>query len=56
MADEEIPDYPVSMRMMALFGLFVVGALAFILLDVATGGKLTGSDCEGCGDKGAPGA
>lgn len=46
-------DYPVSMRLMALVGLFVVGAIAFILLDVATGGKLTGSDCADCGDKGA---
>lgn len=49
MADETPEDYPVSMRLMALVGLFVVGALAFILIDVASNGKVTG--CADCQDK-----
>jgi hypothetical protein len=50
MADEETPgDYPASMRLFALVGLFLVGAVAFILLDVASNGKLTG--CADCQDK-----
>lgn len=54
MADETPDeDYPVSMRILALVGLFIVGAVAFILLDVASGGKLTG--CDDC-DKEIPDA
>lgn len=49
MADDEIvDDYPPTMRLLALIGLFIVGAVAFVLLDVASGGKLTGSDCPDC--------
>lgn len=55
MADETPDDYPVSMRLMALVGLFVVGALAFILIDVASNGKITGG-CADCQDKGDAGA
>lgn len=54
MADETPDDYPVSIRILALVGLFMVGMVAFVLLDVASGGKLTGSDCDGCGE--TPGA
>jgi hypothetical protein len=42
--------YPVSARVVAVLGLVVVGALAFILMDVVSGGKLAslaGGDC-GC--------
>lgn len=47
MADETPDSYPVSMRALALLGLFLVGAVAFILLDVASNGKLTGcADCD----------
>jgi hypothetical protein len=54
MADDDGgEDYPVSMRLLALVGLFMVGAVAFILLDVASGGKLTGPGCADCGDKDA---
>lgn len=38
-------SYPLAMRAAAVLGLFVIGALAFVLLDVMSGGKLTG----GCG-------
>jgi hypothetical protein len=51
MADDTPEDYPVSMRLLALVGLFMVGAVAFILLDVASNGKLTG--CDGCGKEAA---
>ena len=50
MLDETVTGYPASFRALALLGLFVVGALAFILLDVASDGRLTGG-CAGCGDK-----
>lgn len=46
----ETEDYPLSMRIAALAGLFLVGALGFILLDIASGGRLTGG-CTDCGDK-----
>jgi hypothetical protein len=48
MADED--GYPVSMRAVALLGLFFVGALAFILLDIAGNGRLSGG-CKDCQDK-----
>lgn len=47
-----MPDeagYPASMRAAAALGLLVAGALAFILLDVMSGGKLTGALAGGCG-------
>lgn len=47
--DSSPADYPAPVRLAALLGLAVLGALAFILVDVATGGKLTGTDC-GCPD------
>jgi hypothetical protein len=56
--DDSSPgDYPPAVRLAALLGLAVTLALAFILVDVATGGKLTGTGC-GCDDhaEGAPGA
>jgi len=40
--------YPLPMRLAALAGLFLVGALAFILIDIAAGGRLTGG-CQDCG-------
>jgi hypothetical protein len=52
MADDDAPDdagYPVSMRAAAAFGLLLVGALAWVLLDVLSGGKLAG--CADCQDK-----
>ncbi len=53
MADETPDDgYPLSVRLAALAGLFLVGALGFILIDVASDGKLTGG-CKDCGDKDA---
>ena len=45
MPDDAPDTYPVSLRASAALGLLVLGALAFILLDVMSGGKLTG----GCG-------
>ena len=55
MLDETVEGYPVSFRALALVGLLFVGALAFILLDVASDGKLSGG-CKDCGDKAAAGA
>jgi len=52
MLDETVDGYPLSFRALALLGLFFVGALAFILLDVASDGKLS-AGCTGCGDKAA---
>ena len=52
MLDETVDGYPISMRAMALLGLFLVGAVAFILLDIASDGKLT-AGCTGCGEKAA---
>jgi hypothetical protein len=46
MADETTGGYPLSMRAIALLGLLALAGLAFILADVATGGRLTG----GCAD------
>jgi len=47
MLDETADGYPISMRFIALAGLFVVGAIAFILIDIAMDGKLTGcKDCD----------
>lgn len=45
----DTPDdaYSLSLRLAALAGLFMVGILAFILIDIASGGKLTG--CDDCG-------
>jgi hypothetical protein len=54
MADESPESYPVSMRALALLGLFLVGAVAFILLDVASNGKLTA--CADCQDRESAGA
>jgi hypothetical protein len=50
--------YPASMRAAAAAGLLIVGALAFILLDVMSGGRLAGSlgGCADCGDKADAGA
>lgn len=54
MADDPAgTGYPLSMRAVALVGLLLVGAVAFILLDVASGGRLTA--CADC-DEAAPGA
>lgn len=55
MTDETAPatdvePYPLSMRLAALAGLFLVGALGFILIDIASGGRLTGG-CTDCDDK-----
>jgi hypothetical protein len=50
---DDTPDgYPVSTRAVALLGLLFVGALAFILVDIACNGKLTGG-CTDCQDKDA---
>jgi hypothetical protein len=45
------PDagYPPSMRAAAALGLVVIGALAYILLDVLSGGKLAALAGAGCG-------
>lgn len=45
------PDdsYPVSMRAIALLGLFALGALAYILLDIASNGVLGNIGCKDCG-------
>lgn len=53
MPPDQAPDdgYPVSMRAVALLGLFVVGAIAFILIDIASNGKMTGTGCQDCQDK-----
>lgn len=50
---DEAAGYPASMRAAAALGLLVIGALAFILLDVMSGGKLAGltGGCTDCGDK-----
>lgn len=54
--DETADDgYPLAMRAVAVIGLFCLGALAFVLLDIMSDGKLTGG-CTDCGDKAAPGA
>jgi hypothetical protein len=55
MADETTGGYPVSMRAVALLGLFIAGAVAFILIDIAVNGRLTGG-CTDCEDKAAAGA
>lgn len=47
---DEAAGYPASMRAAAALGLLVIGALAFILMDVMSGGKFTGG-CADCGDK-----
>lgn len=55
MPDDDLPGdgYPVAVRAVAALGLFVIGALAFILLDVLSGGKLAGcTDCTGKADAG----
>ena len=56
---DDLPDsppddgYPVAVRAVAALGLFVIGGLAFILLDVLSGGKLAGcTDCTGKADAG----
>jgi len=55
MPDDDLPGdgYPIAVRAVAALGLFVIGALAFILLDVLSGGKLAG--CTDCTDKGTAG-
>jgi hypothetical protein len=56
---ESDQTYPASMRAAAAAGLLVIGALAFILLDVMSGGKLAGALSGGCGceeDKAGDGA
>jgi len=50
MPDDTPDSYPLSMRAVALLGLFLVGVVAFILVDIASDGKLTGG-CKDCGDK-----
>jgi hypothetical protein len=47
--DDSEPGYPASMRAAAAAGLLVIGALAFILLDVMSGGKLASALSGGCG-------
>lgn len=52
MTVDEPAGYPASMRAAAAVGLFVIGALAFILIDVMSGGKLASlaggcTDCDG---------
>jgi len=54
MPDDTDSAYPVSMRAVALIGLVLVGAVAFILMDIASNGRLTGG-CTDCGDKAANG-
>lgn len=57
MPDEAPQGYPVAVRAMAVVGLLVAGALAFILLDVISGGRLAAlTDCRDCQDKEAAGA
>lgn len=54
MTDTDQPAYPWASRFGAVLGLAVVALIAFMLADVATGGKLTDrSGCAGCGDGGA---
>lgn len=52
---DDTPDtsYPVSMRAIALLGLFALGALAYILIDIASNGVLSNAGCKDCGDKAA---
>jgi hypothetical protein len=56
MPDEDTPDgespgaYPLSMRAAALAGLFLVGALAYVLIDIAANGRLTKTAGCGCDD------
>lgn len=51
MTDTDQPAYPLASRVGAVLGLAVVALIAFMLADVATGGKLTGG-C-GCSDTGS---
>jgi hypothetical protein len=54
MQDETAAGYPIAMRAVAVLGLLALAGLVFILLDVASGGKLTGAgECDGCGEAAA---
>ena len=44
-------SYPLSMRALALVGLVLVGTVMFILVDVASGGRLTA--CKDCTEEDA---
>lgn len=44
------PAYTAAQRAGAALGLAVLGLFTFILLDVLSGGKLTGRPCADCGD------
>jgi hypothetical protein len=49
--DSDQQGYPLAQRLGAVLGLVLLAGLAFIMIDVATGGRLTGSKpCEGCED------
>lgn len=51
MQDE--PGYTLAERIGAALGLAAIALVAFILADVATGGRLTGSKpCADCGPEG----
>jgi hypothetical protein len=50
MPDDQPAAYTPAARAAAVLGLFLLGAFAFILADVLSGGKLTGG-CTDCADK-----
>lgn len=50
---QDNPGYTPAERLGAALGLLAIGLVAFILADVATGGRLTGSrPCTDCGPDG----
>lgn len=49
--DTPAEAYPLSMRAIALLGLFALGALAYILLDIASNGVLGNIGCKDCGNQ-----
>jgi len=55
MTEDTADGYPIAMRAVAVIGLFCLGAIAFVLLDILANGKLT-AGCADCGDKADAGA
>jgi hypothetical protein len=61
MPDEDTPAgespgaYPLSIRAAALAGLFLVGALGYVLLDIIANGRLTKTGDCGCDGDAAAG-
>jgi hypothetical protein len=49
MHDDDTSGYGLGQRVGALLGLLAIGMIAFILADVASGGKITRAGC-GCQD------